>query len=86
MDINILRKRILYQALYRGTKENDLITRSFIQNYIEECNDEDLKNLEELLSFSDHDIFIATTKKNNQIYEKYKKIFQKFDETRNKKD
>ena len=54
MKINIdqLKKKIIYRANYRGTKEMDILLTSFVNKII---HDLDLKNLEELLELLELD-------------------------------
>ena len=54
MEINIdqLKKKIIYRANYRGTKEMDILLTSFVNKII---HDLDLKNLKELLELLELD-------------------------------
>ena len=54
MEINIdqLKKKIIYRANYRGTKEMDILLTSFVNKII---HDLDLKNLTELLELLELD-------------------------------
>ena len=56
-NIDILKKQILYRSSYRGTKEMDLLLGSFVKLYIDKFNDEDLKNLDNLLFLEDEIIY-----------------------------
>ena len=51
MNINIdqLKKKIIYRSNYRGTKEMDKLLGAFTNKYINELSNEDLTNLEKLL-------------------------------------
>ena len=42
----ILKKKILYRASYRGTKEMDILLSSFVKKHINIFSDEQLKDLE----------------------------------------
>lgn len=60
MDIksrNHLIKKLLYQSCNRGCKETDLIIGSFAKKYINQMSDEELLIFENILSFSDADIY-----------------------------
>lgn len=57
MDINIYKKRLHYISCHRGTKENDLIFLNFCKKFLNEMNMKDLQIFEELLNFSDSEIF-----------------------------
>ena len=37
-ELEIIRKKLLYRASYRGTKEMDILLSSFVKKYIEEFN------------------------------------------------
>ncbi len=47
-ELEIFKKKLLYRASYRGTKEMDILLSTFVKKYIE---DFDLKNLYELENF-----------------------------------
>ena len=48
MNINIenLKKRIIYRSQYRGTKEMDKLLSSFVAKYIDSLDKKKLSNLE----------------------------------------
>ena len=52
-----IKKKILYRAEYRGTKEMDLIVSSFVKKYINVFSLKELKQLEELLNYDDDILF-----------------------------
>ena len=59
MDINIeqLKKKIIYRSNYRGTKEMDKLLAAFTKKYIDELNFEDLLDLEKLLNIDDTNLY-----------------------------
>ena len=59
MSINIeeLKKKIIYRAQYRGTKEMDRLMSSFVKMYIDEFDIKDLKDLEKLLEIDDNNLY-----------------------------
>ena len=59
MEINIeeLKKKILYRSNYRGTKEMDKLLGAFTKKYINELNDQDLINLEKFLDIDDNNLY-----------------------------
>ena len=59
MDINIeqLKKKIIYRSNYRGTKEMDKLLGAFTKKYINELNLEDLLDLEKLLNIDDTNLY-----------------------------
>ena len=59
MDINIdqLKKKIIYRSNYRGTKEMDKLLGAFTNKYINELNEHDLIDLEKLLDIDDNNLY-----------------------------
>ena len=59
MSLNIeqLKKKIIYRSNYRGTKEMDKLLGAFTKRYIDELNDEDLTELEKLLDIDDNNLY-----------------------------
>ena len=59
MNFNIdqLKKKIIYRANYRGTKEMDKLLSAFTNKYINELSDRDLKDLEKLLNIDDSSLY-----------------------------
>ena len=51
--LEILRKKLLYRASYRGTKEMDILLSSFVKRYVNKFDFELLKELDAFLSFED---------------------------------
>ena len=56
-ELEIFKKKLLYRASYRGTKEMDILLTKFVQKYINSFNDEQLKQLEKFLEFEDEIIY-----------------------------
>ena len=52
-QIRNFKKRLLYRASYRGTKEMDILLTNFVNKYINEFDDVYLKELEKFLNFED---------------------------------
>tara|TARA_B100001173_G_scaffold306554_1_gene313594 strand:+ start:3675 stop:3944 length:270 start_codon:yes stop_codon:yes gene_type:complete len=59
MELNIdqLKKKIIYRSNYRGTKEMDKLLGAFTNKYINKLNEEDLLNLENLLDIDDNNLY-----------------------------
>ena len=59
MNINTedLKKKIIYRASYRGTKEMDILLGSFTKKYINTINDNELKYLLDLLDLDDENLY-----------------------------
>ena len=51
--LEILKKKLIYRASYRGTKEMDILLSSFVNKYINEFDEGYLKELEIFLNFED---------------------------------
>ena len=48
-----LKKQIIYRSMHRGTKEMDLLLGTFVKTYINEFNDNELKDLRNLITITD---------------------------------
>ena len=59
MSINIdqLKKKIIYRSNYRGTKEMDKLLGAFVNEYINTLNEKDLIDLEKLLDLDDNNLY-----------------------------
>jgi len=59
MNINIeeLKKKIIYRAQYRGTKEMDRLMSSFVKMHIDKFDIKNLKDLEKLLEIDDNNLY-----------------------------
>ena len=57
LNIEQLKKKIIYRSNYRGTKEMDKLLGAFTNKFINELNDEDLINLEKLLDIDDSNLY-----------------------------
>ena len=53
----ILKKKIIYRSLHRGSKEMDMLLGNFVKRYVEEFNDSELKDLEEILFIEDEILY-----------------------------
>ena len=56
-ELEIFKKKLLYRASYRGTKEMDILLTKFVQKYLNSFNDEQLIQLEKFLEFEDEVIY-----------------------------
>ena len=80
-DIDKLKKRLIYRSQYRGTKEMDKLISSFVQNYINKLNIDELKDLEKFLEIDDDKLYKFY---NNQLLRldftesKVSKLFKSF--------
>ena len=59
MNLNIdqLKKKIIYRSKYRGTKEMDKLLGAFTDKYINELNNSDLIDLERFLDVDDNNLY-----------------------------
>ena len=59
MKINIdqLKKKIIYRSNYRGTKEMDKLLGAFTNKYINKLNIDNLHYLEKLLDLDDNNLY-----------------------------
>ena len=57
LNIEQLKKKIIYRSNYRGTKEMDKLLGAFTKRYIDELNNEDLADLEKLLDIDDTNLY-----------------------------
>ena len=59
MNINTedLKKKIIYRSNYRGTKEMDILLSSFVKDIINHLNNDELKNLFNLLNLDDDNLY-----------------------------
>ena len=52
-ELEIFKKKLLYRASYRGTKEMDILLSNFVKKHIDNLNLNNLKELENFLKFDD---------------------------------
>ena len=57
INIDELKKKIIYRSNYRGTKEMDNILGAFTKKYINTLKENDLYDLEKLLNIDDTNLF-----------------------------
>ena len=80
IELETLKKKIIYRANYRGTKEMDILLSKFVDKYIDTFSKEELQDLFDFLNMEDEIIynFYQTKKINKKI--KKNKILQIFSE------
>ena len=79
--LEIFKKKLIYRAGYRGTKEMDILLSSFVNKYINDFDENLLIELEKFLNFEDEIIlnFYNLNIVEKKIDEnKVSRIFQKF--------
>ncbi len=57
LNIDQLKKKIIYRSNYRGTKEMDKLLGAFTKKYINELSSKDLLDLEKLLNIDDDNLY-----------------------------
>ena len=57
INIDELKKKIIYRSNYRGTKEMDKLLSTFVKTYIDNLSEKDLFNLEKLLDIDDTNLY-----------------------------
>ena len=79
--LEIFKKKLIYRASYRGTKEMDILLSSFVNKYIDGFDEELLKELEEFLNIEDQiilDYYNHNIVKKNIDKNKISKFFKNF--------
>ena len=57
INIDELKKKIIYRSNYRGTKEMDKLLGSFTKKHINQLNEKELLQLLELLEIDDNNLY-----------------------------
>tara|TARA_Y100001970_G_scaffold230385_1_gene286026 strand:- start:41 stop:304 length:264 start_codon:yes stop_codon:yes gene_type:complete len=57
INIDELKKKIIYRSNYRGTKEMDKLLGAFVKKYINNLTNDDLLKLEKLLDIDDANLY-----------------------------
>jgi len=52
-ELEIFKKKLVYRAGYRGTKEMDILLSTFVNKHIESFNESQLLELDKFLNFED---------------------------------
>ena len=77
LDIEDLKRKILYRCSYRGTKEMDILVASFVKSIINEIDINQLKELNILVNLNDEDL-ISIRKKESKLNLKDSALVKKF--------
>ena len=81
IELETLKKKIIYRANYRGTKEMDILLSKFVDKYINTFTKKELEDLYDFLNLEDEIIYnYYQTKKINKKIKKNKviEIFTEF--------
>tara|TARA_B100001121_G_scaffold275870_1_gene264651 strand:- start:45 stop:305 length:261 start_codon:yes stop_codon:yes gene_type:complete len=73
-----IKKRIIYRASYRGTKEMDVLMASFVKSIIDKLNYKELIDLEIFVNLSDEDLIKLNKNFSNVKKESTNKIYKDF--------
>ena len=73
-----IKKRIIYRASYRGTKEMDVLISKFVNSIINILSYEDLLELEKFVNLSDEDLIKLNKNFSNKKLQKSNIIYKKF--------
>ena len=82
INIDELKKKIIYRSNYRGTKEMDKLLGAFVKKYINDLSDDVLVKLEKLLDIDDSNLYnFLNGLETDFIFEKNNvtDLFKKFD-------
>ena len=80
-ELLMFKKKLLYRASYRGTKEMDILLTSFVKKNIDNFDTSELQELEKFLNFDDeiiYDFYNCDLARKNIEKNKIFKIFKKF--------
>ena len=78
IELETLKKKIIYRANYRGTKEMDILLSKFVDKYINSLPEDKLKSLYEFLNLEDDKIFQIYQKKIKLEKDKFNEIARLF--------
>ena len=80
IELETLKKKIIYRANYRGTKEMDILLSKFVDKYINTFSKKELEDLYDFLNLEDEIIYnyYQTKKINKKI--KINKVVETFSE------
>ncbi len=80
-ELEIFKKKLLYRASYRGSKEMDILLSTFVKKHIHDFSYDQLKDLENFLKLEDETILeYYNIKKSNKSIDNnsISKIFRDF--------
>jgi len=78
MELETLKKKIIYRANYRGTKEMDILLSKFVDKYINTFSKNELEDLFDFLNMEDEIIYNFYQTKQIDNKSKKNKIFEIF--------
>ena len=78
LDIDELKKKIIYRSSYRGTKEMDILLSSFVKDVINHLDNDELENLFNLLNIDDDNLYKFKQGINTEVQINENKISKMF--------
>ena len=78
MELETLKKKIIYRANYRGTKEMDILLSKFVDKYINTFSKNELEDLFDFLNMEDEIIYNFYQTKQMDNKSKKNKILEIF--------
>ncbi len=78
IELETLKKKIIYRANYRGTKEMDILLSKFVDKYINKFSKAELEDLYDFLNLEDEIIYSFYQTKKLDIEVKKNKILEIF--------
>jgi antitoxin CptB len=75
--LELKRKRLLYQSLHRGTKENDMVLGRFASAHMHALSEAELELYEALLGENDNILWDWFTHKELDIPQEYKDLIRR---------
>ena len=73
-----IKKRIIYRASYRGTKEMDILLSSFVNSIINNLNYKELLELEKFVNLSDEELIKLNKNFGNVSTQQLERIYKEF--------
>ena len=73
-----IKKKIIYRASYRGTKELDVLISSFVNKIINNLSDNELIELEKFVNLDDQDLIKLNKNLKTNENQNLNKIFKEF--------
>ncbi len=73
-----IKKRIIYRASYRGTKELDILLSTFVNKIINDLVDDELVQLEKFVNLDDEEIINLNKNLRKDANQNLERIYKQF--------
>ena len=73
-----IKKRIIYRASYRGTKELDILLSTFVNKIINDLADDELVQLEKFVNLDDEEIINLNKNLRKDTNQNLERIYKQF--------